>query len=102
VNPRCYYCGVKFDDGKHRLTWDHKIPRSRGGKGKHGNLVPACFTCNQEKGVLTENEYKLVLYYRKTEAERVSLSLPPTRIDGVFLALTLEDYAFLYDVGTGY
>jgi hypothetical protein len=51
---------------------------------------------------LTENEYKLVLYYRKTEAERVSLSLPPTRIDGVFLALTLEDYAFLYDVGTGY
>lgn len=45
----CFYCGLIFYPhyDPHR-TYDHFIPRSRGGKRK-GNLVPACRNCNARK-----------------------------------------------------
>ena len=46
---RCAYCGCRFTgDGERRSTLDHRIPKSRGGKGG-ANLVPACLSCNQKK-----------------------------------------------------
>lgn len=41
----CAYCGRP---GK--LTQDHVIPISRGGRHSVGNLVPACGVCNSSKG----------------------------------------------------
>ena len=45
----CRYCGK----GRPmvRLEMDHVIPKWRGGKNDAGNLVTACFECNQKKGV---------------------------------------------------
>lgn len=43
----CQYCGHKLDSRD--LTYDHVIPRSRGGKTVWSNIVMACFPCNALK-----------------------------------------------------
>jgi hypothetical protein len=45
----CRYCGRKGDDA--RLQVDHVIPRAAGGTDDEGNLVTACYDCNQGKRV---------------------------------------------------
>ena len=42
---RCQYCGGKGD-----LTFDHVVPRSRGGVTSWENVVAACSPCNLKKG----------------------------------------------------
>lgn len=44
----CQYCGDAFPT--HRLTFDHIVPRSRGGRTTWDNVVTACETCNLHKG----------------------------------------------------
>ncbi|HEV2364956.1 MAG TPA: HNH endonuclease [Caulobacteraceae bacterium] len=41
----CQYCG-----GSEDLTFDHVIPRSRGGRTTWENIVAACARCNLSKG----------------------------------------------------
>ncbi len=43
----CQYCGHAFPT--HELTFDHVIPRSRGGRTEWGNVVTACGHCNLTK-----------------------------------------------------
>jgi len=49
----CIYCG-----SQKRITLDHVVPLSRGGRNSIGNLVPACLSCNCSKG------YKLLMEWR--------------------------------------
>ena len=42
---QCQYCGDEDD-----LTFDHVIPRSRGGRTTWDNVVAACASCNLLKG----------------------------------------------------
>ncbi|PLX38325.1 MAG: HNH endonuclease [Hyphomicrobiales bacterium] len=41
----CQYCGSQDD-----LTFDHVVPRSRGGQTTWDNVVAACAPCNLKKG----------------------------------------------------
>ena len=41
----CQYCGSKKE-----LTFDHLLPRSKGGKTDLDNVVTACSSCNVKKG----------------------------------------------------
>jgi len=41
----CQYCGARED-----LTFDHVIPRSKGGQTTWENVVAACAPCNLKKG----------------------------------------------------
>jgi 5-methylcytosine-specific restriction endonuclease McrA len=41
----CQYCGARED-----LTFDHVVPRSRGGQTTWDNVVAACSPCNLRKG----------------------------------------------------
>ena len=41
----CQYCGDKKE-----LTFDHLLPRSKGGKTNWDNVVTACSSCNVQKG----------------------------------------------------
>ncbi|AFY77554.1 restriction endonuclease [Pleurocapsa sp. PCC 7327] len=53
---QCQYCG----SGK-RLTLDHVIPRSKGGKHTWDNVVIACEPCNSRKGDRTPQEAGMLL-----------------------------------------
>ena len=44
----CQYCGDGFPASS--LTFDHVIPRSRGGRTMWTNVVTACQSCNLHKG----------------------------------------------------
>lgn len=48
---RCQYCGTTK-----RLTLDHLMPRSKGGKHSWDNVVTACEKCNSFKGSRTPTE----------------------------------------------
>lgn len=52
----CQYCGKKS-----RITIDHVLPTSRGGKNTWENMVAACFSCNNKKGGKTPDEAGLTL-----------------------------------------
>lgn len=45
---RCQYCGEPSP--AHELTFDHVIPRARGGRTGWDNVVAACSVCNLAKG----------------------------------------------------
>ena len=47
----CQYCGSRED-----LTFDHLLPRSRGGHTTWGNVVAACSPCNLRKADKTMKE----------------------------------------------
>ncbi|MEE2745964.1 MAG: HNH endonuclease [Pseudomonadota bacterium] len=44
----CQYCNEEFPS--HELTFDHVIPRSKGGRTEWKNVVAACSSCNFKKG----------------------------------------------------
>ncbi len=50
----CQYCGAP--GSAEQLTFDHVIPRSRGGKTEWENIVAACSSCNLQKGNRLPNE----------------------------------------------
>ena len=63
-NYQCQYCGTKPPTKRDALRWmekkaltfDHVLPRSRGGKTTWDNIVTACFKCNAKKGDKTPKE----------------------------------------------
>ncbi len=50
----CQYCGDDQD-----LTFDHLVPRSRGGLTRWENVVTACAPCNLQKGGKLPGEAKM-------------------------------------------
>lgn len=51
----CQYCGEHIED-KSKLTADHVIPKSRGGKTIFENMTTACSHCNKKKNNRTPQE----------------------------------------------
>ena len=58
----CQYCGDPFPT--HDLTFDHVVPRSRGGRTSWDNVVTACSPCNLRKGNHLPREVGLALLSR--------------------------------------
>lgn len=69
----CQYCGSA--PGRHELTVDHVVPRSRGGRHDWTNLATACKRCNQIKGSCTPDEVQMRLRRRPFEPSYVALVL---------------------------
>lgn len=67
----CQYCGRSFP--AHDLTFDHVVPRSRGGRTLWRNVVTACGACNLAKGNRLPREAKM--YPRKPPIEPSSIEL---------------------------
>ncbi|AFK55013.1 MAG: HNH endonuclease [Tistrella sp.] len=56
---RCQYCGRRF--ATEELTFDHVVPRARGGTTTWQNVVTACTACNTAKGARTPEQCGLTL-----------------------------------------
>jgi 5-methylcytosine-specific restriction endonuclease McrA len=61
-NHICQYCNQKFSDKK--LTIDHVVPLSKGGRHEWTNVVTACSRCNNVKGDKTPEKANLKLLSR--------------------------------------
>ena len=55
----CQYCGAVYPSS--RLTLDHVLPRSRGGRDTWENLVTCCHSCNHRKADCTPEEAGMAL-----------------------------------------
>jgi 5-methylcytosine-specific restriction endonuclease McrA len=73
---RCQYCGGKFTS-KH-LTFDHVLPRARGGLTTFTNIVTACHACNARKGNKTPEQAGMKLFSRPVRPK--SLPMRPAMI----------------------
>jgi len=64
----CQYCGSTGD-----MTFDHVVPRARGGKTVWENVVAACGPCNLAKGskMLAQTRLRLRRAPRRPEAEEL-------------------------------
>lgn len=64
----CQYCGTKGD-----LTFDHVVPRARGGITSWENVVAACSKCNLRKGskMLRQSGLSLMRAPRRPQAEEL-------------------------------
>ena len=56
---KCQYCGERFQSEE--LTYDHILPKSRGGKTEWENIVTCCVECNRKKGGRTPQEASMKL-----------------------------------------
>lgn len=54
---KCAYCGQSPEEGEW-LELEHLTPLTREGLHRKENVVPACATCNKQKGTMTFEEYK--------------------------------------------
>lgn len=62
---QCIYCGAT-----EQLSWDHLLPRSRGGPDTPDNVVMACRTCNSAKG--DKGLYEWFSLERRYEVPRIA------------------------------
>lgn len=70
---RCFYCGGLMtwrSKNANRVTLEHRQPLGRGGNDERSNWAAACKRCNEEKGSLTEAEYRLLLGKRRNVVVR--------------------------------
>jgi 5-methylcytosine-specific restriction endonuclease McrA len=76
----CAYCGIQ--PGTANLTYDHVVPKSRGGKTCWNNIVTCCIECNWKKSDRTPEEAGMYLkskpYVPKHRPliRRLALSMP--------------------------
>ena len=54
----CQYCSTALPS--HELTFDHIVPRSRGGRTTWENVVTACAPCNLKKGGRQSSECRMI------------------------------------------
>lgn len=64
---RCQYCGGKFPTEE--LTYDHVIPKYRGGKTRWDNIVTCCIECNRRKGGQTPSQAGMRLIKKPSRPE---------------------------------
>ncbi len=76
----CAYCETKLPMSK--LTYDHVIPRSRGGRTEWLNIVTACYPCNSKKGNKTPIDAGMRIKrppFRPSSLPMIAPLIDPTR-----------------------
>jgi len=61
----CYYCG------NDATTFDHVLPRSKGGPDAEDNLVPVCRICNGDKRAATPEEWAEICRLRLQALDQI-------------------------------
>lgn len=71
---RCCYDGRRHH--VRDLTYDHVLPRSRGGKTTFVNIVSACKTCNVRKGSRTPTEAGMRMHFKPYIPKTLPIAAP--------------------------
>lgn len=88
----CQYCGDRFKT--HELTFDHVVPRSRGGGTTWQNIVAACQCCNLLKGNLLPEECRMFPLRRPVEPTTFQLQQNGRMYPPNFLHESWSDYLY--------
>ena len=75
----CQYCGDRLPLSQ--LTYDHVLPRSRGGKTVWENIVMACRPCNSRKADRTVEESGMRPLNAPTRPHILPMAEPVIRLD---------------------
>lgn len=85
----CQYCGKRFRGEE--LTFDHIIPKSKGGKNSWENVVTCCISCNHSKGNKSLSEAGMSLIKSPNKPRwRSYVKIPFSRLKEVKLKLWQE------------
>jgi 5-methylcytosine-specific restriction endonuclease McrA len=87
---RCQYCATKC--AIDQLTYDHVIPRSRGGRTTWDNIVSCCYACNAHKANRTPAEARMVL--RTTPARPAWIPSVQIRVSNKSVPDAWRDYVY--------
>lgn len=71
---RCFYCDRQLTRTK--KTRDHLQPKSRNGSNAKNNIVDCCRECNNLKGCLTLEEFRVVIALRFGLVEKPKFLFP--------------------------
>ncbi|MEO1476741.1 MAG: HNH endonuclease [Pseudomonadota bacterium] len=86
---KCAYCGATED-----LTFDHVIPRSKGGRTSWTNIVSACSPCNLKKGGRMPKEAGMFPAKKPIRPTHYQLQEMGRRFPPGFLHETWLDYLY--------
>ncbi len=91
-NFTCQYCQTRFPPDQ--LTFDHVIPRSKGGSTSFDNIVAACEPCNTRKGdrydMVPIREPRTPTSRQLAKASPPNVKLHDTWIDWLYWSGVLE------------
>lgn len=85
----CQYCGAKGD-----LTFDHVVPRARGGVTSWENVVAACSRCNLRKGSQSLRHSGLALRRAPKQPEAAELHNHGRRFPPNYLHESWMDFLY--------
>lgn len=91
-NWECQYCGDAFRTNE--LTFDHVIPRSRGGRTSWDNIVTACQDCNLDKGSMLPKECGMFPLHAPREPSIFELQDHGRRFPPNFLHESWNDFLY--------
>ncbi|RZJ19378.1 MAG: HNH endonuclease [Brevundimonas sp.] len=89
----CQYCGGACASAS-ELTFDHVIPRSRGGRTTWENIVAACGPCNLRKGGRTPQQASMPLLTRPQQPNAWQLQDAGRRFPPHYLHQSWLDYLY--------
>ncbi|SES67080.1 HNH endonuclease [Oceanicella actignis] len=86
---RCQYCGATGD-----LTFDHVIPRARGGRTTWENVVASCAPCNLRKGARSVREAGMRLRRKPFRPSQAQLNAAGRKFPPNYLHESWMDYLY--------
>ena len=91
---QCQYCGKKVT--LNSFTFDHVIPRCRGGRSVWENIVVSCLRCNGQKGRKSAKDYHRALL-RQPYAPRLTKAAPTYLVNKINTEITIDSWRdFIY------
>jgi 5-methylcytosine-specific restriction endonuclease McrA len=91
-NFSCQYCGNLFDSNY--LTFDHVIPKSKGGKTRWENVVAACSKCNLRKSDLLLAQVNMKLIKKPYPPSNSQLQIIGKKFPPNYLHKSWMDYLY--------
>ena len=88
----CQYCGESYRT--HELTFDHVIPKSKGGNTNWENIVAACQCCNLKKANYLPKECKMFPIRKPIQPSNFELQTNGRAYPPNFLHESWSDYLY--------